>query len=298
MTDASQNKNPQKIQPRKAATPSGISGLIRRHLLGLSLLAVLAVAGQAVIQSASHKQDMMEWGLTALTLLALLAQGASVFSPGSVRRALDAQRNMEAHMTDRDAALAEADKQMTEMRNLLANLVTVDTLTGLKNHRAFQEQLDVELGRALRHDRPLSLLLIDVDRFKSYNESYGHPNGDRALKRIAGIMKENARTSDIPARFGGEEFAVILTETDMMGAVVIGERLRQAISGGDGLHRPLTASIGIATLAPGMCGAPDLIAQADRALCAAKGDGRNRVSHAHQLPATEDRAKSLYAHAA
>src|SRR5665213_214498 len=107
MPVAPENKNPQKIQPRKAAAPPGIGRLIRWHLLGLSLLAVLAVAGQVIIQSAPHKQQM-EWGLTALTLLALLVQGASVFSPGSIRRALDAQRNMEAHVTDRDAALAEA----------------------------------------------------------------------------------------------------------------------------------------------------------------------------------------------
>ena len=257
---------------------------------------VAAYEQDAKAQFQSLRQ--IEAGLLAVTLLALLAQGALVFGPGQVRRTIDAQREMEGHQADQEAALAEADRQIAEMQNLLANLSTMDALTGLRNHRAFQEQLEAELGRSLRHDRPLSLLLIDVDRFKSYNEAYGHPNGDRALKRIAGVLKENARTSDIPARFGGEEFAVILTETDMMGSVVLGERLRQAIAGGDGLHRPLTASIGIATLTPGMCGTAELIAQADRALCSAKGDGRNRVSHAHQLPATEDNDSRLYAHAA
>jgi diguanylate cyclase (GGDEF)-like protein len=168
----------------------------------------------------------------------------------------------------------------------------------MKNHRAFQEQLGVELERALRHGRPLSLLLMDIDRFKSYNDTYGHPSGDKVLKVMSGLLKENARSTDIPVRFGGEEFAVILTETDMMGSVVLGERLRQSIAGADGLQRPVTASIGIATLTPGMQGVAELIAQADRALCAAKGEGRNRVSHAHRLPATEDNERPLYAHAA
>ena len=150
----------------------------------------------------------------------------------------------------------------------------------------------------MRHGRPLSLLLLDVDRFKSYNDNYGHTQGDRVLQLISRLIKANARTSDMPARFGGEEFAVILTETDMMGSVVLGERLRQSIAGADGLHRPVTASIGIATLTPGMFGVAEIIAQADRALCAAKGEGRNRVSHAHRLPATADDEQAQYAHAA
>ena len=168
---------------------------------------------------------------------------------------------------------------------MMENLCTVDALTGLKNHRAFQEQLDSELGRALRHGHPLSLLLLDVDRFKSYNDTYGHPHGDEALKMVGQALAENARTSDIPARYGGEEFAMILTDTDTMGAVILGERLRQAVASCGSLQRPLTASIGIATLTPGMSGVAELIAQADRALCHAKGEGRNRVSHVSRLPA-------------
>ena len=250
--------------------------------------------GRAHIQSLQH----LEGGLLAVTLLALTALGALVYQPGKVRQALDAQREMEARMTDQDAALAEADRQVAEMQSIMAHLSTVDALTGLKNHRAFQEQLNIELERALRHGRPLSLLLMDIDRFKSYNDTYGHPSGDKVLKTLSGLLKENARSTDIPVRFGGEEFAVILTETDMMGSVVLGERLRQSIAGADGMERPVTASIGIATLTPGMHGVTELIAQADRALCAAKGEGRNRVSHAHRLPATEDDERTVYAHAA
>ena len=233
-------------------------------------------------------------GFAALILLALTLLGLHASRPEAVA-ALVA---LEEKKQEQDAALGEADRQMAEMRRTLENLSTVDALTGLHNHRAFQERLEREMGRALRHGQPLSLLLLDIDKFKTYNDSFGHSDGDQALKLIASLITETARASDVPARYGGKEFAMILTETDMMGAVVLGERLRQAVASADGLQRPLTASIGLATLNGNIFSAPALIAQADRALCHAKGDGRNRVSHAHRIPAPlEDEAPS-YARAA
>ena len=227
-----------------------------------------------------------EWGLLAAVLLTLLAEAALVVSPArsSVRLAVLDLHASEEKIAGQDAALGEADRQIAEMRTILQNLSTVDALTGLKNHREFHEQLDRELGRSLRHGRPLSLMLVDVDKFKSYNETFGHSDGDEALKLIGRVLKESARASDIPARYGGEEFAVILTETDTMGAVILGERLRHAVAEADCLQRPLTVSVGIATLTPGTYGVAGLVAQADRALCHAKGEGRNRVTHASRLP--------------
>ena len=283
---------------RKPDLSPEITSLLQNEKPYLQAMVGVTVAYGADTRGHVQSLQRLEGGLFAVMLLALIALAALVSQPGRVRQAIDAQREMEASMADQNAALAEADRQVSEMQNVMANLSTVDALTGLKNHRAFQEQLGVELERALRHGRPLSLLLMDIDRFKSYNDTYGHPNGDKVLKMMSGLLKENARSTDIPVRFGGEEFAVILTETDMMGSVVLGERLRQSIAGADGLQRPVTASIGIATLTPGMHGVTELIAQADRALCAAKGEGRNRVSHAHRLPATEDDERPLYAHAA
>ncbi len=226
------------------------------------------------------------WGLFAAILLTLLIEVVLVVGPArsGVRQAVLDLHGSEEKIAGQDAALGEADRQIAEMRAVLQNLSTVDSLTGLKNHREFHEQLDRELGRSVRHGRPLSLMLVDVDKFKSYNESYGHSDGDEALKLIGRVLKESARNSDIPARYGGEEFAVILTETDTMGAVILGERLRHAVAEADSLQRPLTVSVGIATLTPGMYGVAGLIAQADRALCHAKGEGRNRVTHASRLP--------------
>ena len=233
-----------------------------------------------------------------LTACALLGFLGSLPGRSGVSQTVAALQTLEEKKVELDAALGEADRQIAEMRQTLANLSTIDALTGLKNHRAFQEQMEREMNRAHRHGQPLSLLLLDVDQFKTYNESYSHTQGDQALKRLADLLKEKARTTDIPARYGGKEFAVILTETDMMGAVVLGERLRQAIASADGLQRPLTASIGIATLTPHIVSVAALIAQADRALCHAKGDGRNRVSHAHHLPAPLDDEAPVHARAA
>jgi len=308
----------QPTAPLRAAVPaSGIQQLTRWYLMGLGLMALALLVGQGTVQYALDKQvfdtpkirtiraetghrslQLLAAETTAGPLLGLLIGGALIFLPGGVRRALEAQRDMEAEMADQESALAEADRQVAHMQQVLANLSTMDTLTGLKNQRVFQEHLDHELRRALRHGHPLSLMMVDVDRFQSYNDAYGRSQGDQALKRVAGLLAKNARTSDIPARIGGAGFAVILTETDMMGSVVLGERLRQSIAGDNGLDQPLTASIGIATLTPGMGGVSELIAQADRALYAAKGEGRNRVSHAHRLPAMMDDERPQYAQAA
>ena len=239
-------------------------------------------------------------GLCVVTLLALAALGLLSSQPqaGAVCRTIAALDALEQKKREQDAALSEADRQIAQMRQTLENLSTVDALTGLQNHRAFQEQLDRELGRALRHGQALSLLLLDIDQFKSYNNSYGHTEGDQALKVVSELLQETARASDIPARYGGKEFAIILTDTDMMGAVVLGERLRQAVASADGLQRPLTASIGIATLNSNIFSVAALIAQADRALCHAKGDGRNRVSHAHRIPSPLEDEAPVYAQAA
>ena len=261
-----------------------------------------AAATQYSRQEAAHLTALrgMQAGLCLLTLLALSALGLLAVRPkfGAVPQMVAMLTDTEEKRSEMDAALSEADRQIAQMRQTLENLSAVDALTGLQNHRAFQEQLDRELGRALRHNQPLSLLLLDVDMFKAYNDSYGHNEGDQALKIVAGLLGETARASDIPARYGGKEFALILTETDMMGAVVLGERLRQAVAAADGLQRPLTASIGITTLTPSVFSVAAFLAQADRALAHAKSDGRNRVSHAHRIPeALEDEAPS-YARAA
>jgi len=161
-------------------------------------------------------------------------------------------------------------------------LASTDGLTEVYNHRTFQERLSQEIARADRYNRPLSVLMIDVDHFKVYNDTYGHPQGDIVLQDLARLLREMSRTSDTVARYGGEEFAIILPETDSVGAQKISQRLceqveRYPFPGKDLMPGgALTISIGVATHAS--AGSKDALLQAaDTALYTAKREGRNRV---------------------
>ncbi|HLK55414.1 MAG TPA: diguanylate cyclase, partial [Chthonomonadaceae bacterium] len=166
----------------------------------------------------------------------------------------------------------------------LEALATTDGLTGLKNHRAFHEQLAEESLRAQRYGAPLSLILLDVDRFKQFNDTFGHPAGDIALKHVAEILKACARQTDTTARYGGEEFAIILTGTDSAGAMRVAERMRTAIEGAAWEQRPLTASLGISTYGARTASAEAMLLAADQALYHSKLTGRNRITHLAEMP--------------
>lgn len=161
-------------------------------------------------------------------------------------------------------------------------LASTDGLTGVYNHRTFQERLSQEIARADRYSRPLSVLMIDVDHFKVYNDTYGHPQGDIVLQDLARLLQEMSRTSDTIARWGGEEFAIILPETDSVGAQKIGQRLCEQVERypfpGQNLMPggTLTISIGVATYAAASS-KEALLQGADTALYTAKREGRNRV---------------------
>ncbi|MCL2219747.1 MAG: diguanylate cyclase [Chitinispirillia bacterium] len=164
----------------------------------------------------------------------------------------------------------------------MEKLATTDGLTGLNNHRTFQERMASELERAKRYGRPLSLLLTDIDHFKRFNDTYGHPVGDLVLREIAGCIRTAVRINDIPARYGGEEFAVILPETSEQGGYTTAEKIRQMVeakiidSGADSLR--VTISIGCVTFPSYGNTQQDIIDFADKALYASKKGGRNRVT--------------------
>jgi len=164
----------------------------------------------------------------------------------------------------------------------LAQLAATDALTGLANRRALDQTLDHEWARAQRSGKALSLLMLDVDHFKAFNDRHGHQLGDEALRVVAGVITENIRRpADLAARYGGEEFAVVLAETEKGGALRIAENIRAAVEqlapiSGD--STPVTISVGVSTWS----GAPGenlehLMSRADRALYQAKHSGRNRV---------------------
>jgi diguanylate cyclase (GGDEF)-like protein len=156
-------------------------------------------------------------------------------------------------------------------------LSVTDALTGLLNRRYLEKRLDEEIQRSKRHRFPMSLMMLDVDEFKSYNDTFGHPAGDAALKIVANVLKDMLRGADVAARYGGEEFSILLPQTTSSEAAVIAERLRQRIEQTEFPKRKVTVSIGIASCSNEIDTPADLVAAADHALYEAKNHGRNNV---------------------
>ncbi|MDD3990757.1 MAG: GGDEF domain-containing protein, partial [Desulfobacteraceae bacterium] len=156
-------------------------------------------------------------------------------------------------------------------------LSSTDTLTRLANRNSFIESATVEMERARRYGSPLSVLILDIDNFKSINDSFGHNEGDRVLRNTAALLRSNLRSMDKPARWGGEEFVMLLPGTDLDGAVAAGSRLCSAIAAASLTpHRTVTASIGASGYVSGES-LDDFVGRADTALYRAKNSGKNRV---------------------
>jgi len=171
----------------------------------------------------------------------------------------------------------EYENQLKALNQKLQSLAITDGLTGLHNHRAFQDYLEEQFQVAMRNKQPLALLLMDVDHFKHYNDTYGHQAGDEVLRRVAQILQAHVREGDFVARYGGEEFVVVLPRADLESAVAVAERLRRAVESAEWSLRPVTGSFGVACIRPDMETRQELIEAADQALYQAKKNGRNRV---------------------
>jgi len=170
--------------------------------------------------------------------------------------------------------------------SLQQNMAVTDGLTGLSNRRHFDDELNREMERVARYKRPTSLIMMDIDNYKHYNDAYGHQAGDVFLKHLSILLRKNTRDVDVVARYGGEEFAVILPEVGLDGARVVAERIRTAVTGihlVTGVsHLPpiesaVTISLGVAS-APSQAKTPsELIRGADTALFVAKHNGKNQT---------------------
>lgn len=175
--------------------------------------------------------------------------------------------------------------ELKRYRDIHARQALLDGLTGIPNRRAFDEQLQREWSRMQRSRTELSLILLDIDHFKQYNDTYGHLEGDECLRRVVAALLSSLRASDFAARYGGEEFVCILPETDRAGTAITAERIRRAVEllkipHASSLVTPwVTVSLGCATQSAECEEAPDqLVASADRMLYQAKTEGRNRVA--------------------
>jgi diguanylate cyclase (GGDEF)-like protein len=170
-------------------------------------------------------------------------------------------------------------EQLARQNAQLAELASIDELTGTKNRRRFNEDLELLFCQADRQVAPLSLIMLDLDHFKEFNDSFGHPAGDEVLHWTGSILRTTVRGHDVVARYGGEEFAVLLPATSASEALDVAERLRSAIACRPWAHRKVTASLGVATAGPSTSDAANLLEQADSALYHSKQAGRNQITH-------------------
>ncbi|MDH3588536.1 MAG: diguanylate cyclase [Gammaproteobacteria bacterium] len=199
----------------------------------------------------------------------------------TAKRALEAVR-MAREKNLLVATLTRNNAELERMNNFFRDLAIKDGLTNLYNHRHLQEAISAEVERSKRYKREVSVLFIDVDHFKTYNDTQGHPAGDEVLRGLAKILLDHARDTDTVARWGGEEFVLLAPETSSAKAAELAERLRAAVSAFPFQGREsqpgglITISVGVATLAPG--GSHEtLVSRADAAVYEAKAAGRNTV---------------------
>jgi diguanylate cyclase (GGDEF)-like protein len=201
----------------------------------------------------------------------------------AVRRAIDRHKLV----ADNRALMDHMKRNAEELKQLnaqLTDLANQDELTGLYNHRYFREALSKELSRSKRHSRVFSVVFIDVDHFKTYNDTHGHLAGDELLKSLAGILRQQSRESTVVVRYGGDEFMLLVPEADREGARRFAEKLRAIVEEHPFRGREsqpcgrLTVSMGVATFPESGKAAADLIDSADKALYRSKHSGRNLVS--------------------
>jgi diguanylate cyclase (GGDEF)-like protein len=201
-------------------------------------------------------------------------------------------------LEQRMLSMQRENLDLTVKNRLLSEVSSRDALTGLYNRWFVVEKIDSEINRALRHGSPMSLLMLDIDHFKRVNDTWGHPAGDQVLQAIGKLLRESCRVYDVPGRYGGEEFCIVLPETKVGNTTVVAERIRHRLEStelpcGD-TSIVVTASIGIAGMesadATDILSPAALIDRADRALYTAKNRGRNRIETWEEalLDAVED----------
>lgn len=205
---------------------------------------------------------------------------SDVTQEGEVGALTNVFNSMVARLRAGRQELASANQSLRQKNQELEQLSVTDGLTGLVNHRALMQRLNEEGIRSQRNSRPFTVIMTDVDHFKSYNDQFGHPEGDHVLKQVAALLKENTRTVDCVARYGGEEFAVLLPETELSDAMEVAERIRSRIESADFPNRKITLSIGVAEFPRHAETTADIMVIADQALYVAKRQGRNQVVQA------------------
>ena len=245
-------------------------------------------AAEAAVIDAGQVAEIQVGGASALAApLGATEDGDQVIGIVSVARGDRAfthgERELFAYLTNQ----ASVSVENVDLHETVQKQAVTDELTGLFNHRRFQEVMTAEVERARRYGHELGLIMLDIDNFKSVNDTYGHLQGDNVLREVARVLRQSSREIDEPARYGGEEMAVALPQTDLEGAYQFAERVRGRIEAlelpladGDGTLK-VTASFGVASLATADGASKGaLVAAADGALYEAKRSGKNRTVRA------------------
>jgi diguanylate cyclase (GGDEF)-like protein len=249
--------------------------------MGVPLPGKLGVRGVIYLQSADDKVTFQDEDLRFVVAMSIPAAFAlenaylGTMSKQAEECLEKAREDLERQISERTAELLQANRQLQE-------LAVTDELTGLYNHRHLVRTLESEFKRALRYKRNFTLLMVDVDYFKEVNDAYGHPCGDLVLRELARIFKTTVRATDIVARYGGDELAVVLLETQKETALKISEKLRREVEKypfeWEGEPFQVTVSIGAASaFQKGIKDWSALLNAADKALYQAKGSKRNTV---------------------
>ncbi len=202
-----------------------------------------------------------------------------------LKHEMDERKNREQELLNITGLLEDSNQKLQQVNVILNRLSRIDGLTGIANRRHFDDLFCQEWKRAGRLSKPISLLLVDIDFFKNFNDTYGHQLGDECLKQVAGALSRALkRPCDVIARYGGEEFVAFLPETDEKGAIMVAETMQVNMADANIPHRnspvsdKVTVSIGVSTAVPATNLLPGtLIADADKALYQAKQEGRNRI---------------------
>ena len=200
-----------------------------------------------------------------------------------------------ARANRRIAKLSRERKRSREKISRLEIMAMTDVLTRLVNRRRFDQVLDADFDLAVVRGAPLSVIMVDVDCFKSYNDTFGHAAGDVVLRAVARLLVKSARSRDVVARYGGDEFAILLRRADAVVAQNTAERYREAIASFRWPKRAVTASFGVATQTPSIDDPASLVEEADRALYHSKRTGRSRVIHLGTNGASETSAQAIEA---
>jgi len=264
---------------RKEPAPLVLTDIVMGRMSGLELLKEVRLISPETLVVVMTSHASLETAISALR------EGAHDYltKPFDELDMISSVVNRAIDKIQLQADLKHKTTELEELNRTLREMADRDGLTTLNNHRYLREALEREIARSARHERVFSLILMDLDRFKRFNDTYGHLAGDAALRTIGSILKSCCRASAVPARYGGEEFIVLAPEIDAAQARVFAEVLRQRVERtrfegrepGDVVS--LTLSLGIATFPQDGQDAESLIEQADKALYRAKAAGRNQV---------------------